>query len=94
MFVKGLICGVLASALNFLVLYFTMKYFVSKSKKLARFTFAIFYVLRYGGFGALIYVFLKYKWGSPLGLLAGISIGLVLFVILRRSLYDGLTGSC
>ena len=94
MFVKGLICGVLASTLNFLVLYFTMKYFVSKYKKLARFTFVIVYVLRYGIFGALIYAFLKYKWGSPLGLLAGISIGLVLFVILRRSLYDGLTGSC
>ena len=93
MFAKGLIYGLGIIALNFLIFFLTMKYFLTKTKKFAGFTFFLFYLLRYTILGVFVYAFLKYRWGSPLGLLAGISIGLLVFMILRRTCHDGFTGS-
>lgn len=93
MFAKGLIYGVLISVLNSVLLYLTMKYVVLKTKKLVSLTFFLFFLLRYAILGTLIYVFLKSGWGSPVGLLAGISIGLIVFTLLRRKYYDSFTGS-
>jgi hypothetical protein len=90
---KGLIWGVLIGALNFLVLFLTTRYFVSRVKKLATLTFVVFYLLRYAMLGGLVYLFLERGWGSPLGLLGGITIGLVAFLMLRKMYYDGSTGS-
>lgn len=84
MFVKGLIYGILTIALNTLILYLTMKYFVARTKRFTILTFVVSYVLRYALLGGLLYVFLTRKWGSPLGLLAGITVGLVGFLVLRR----------
>jgi len=84
LFVKGLIYGILTIALNTLILYLTMKYFVARTKRFTILTFVVSYVLRYALLGGLLYVFLTRKWGSPLGLLAGITVGLVGFLVLRR----------
>ncbi len=84
MFVKGLIYGILTIALNTLILYLTMKYFVARTKRFTVLTFVVSYVLRYAVLGGLVYVFLTRRWGSPLGLLAGITVGLVGFLVLRR----------
>lgn len=93
MFAKGLIYGLVIIALNFLILFLTIKYFLTKTKKFVSFTFFLFYLLRYAILGVLVYAFLKHRWGSPLGLLAGISIGLLVFMILRRTYHDSFTGS-
>jgi hypothetical protein len=88
---KGLIYGVLIGALNFLILYFTMRHFVARAKRFATLTFVLFYILRYAILGTLVYIFLEHRWGSPLGLLAGISIGLLAFLVLRRMYRDSFT---
>jgi hypothetical protein len=81
---RGLIYGVLAGAMKFSVPYLTARYFVARAKELATSTIILFYVLRYVILGAFVYAFLTHRWGSPLRLLAGISMGLVAFLVLRR----------
>jgi hypothetical protein len=84
LFVKGLIYGVAAIALNAVILSLTMKYFVVKARKFKALTFFLFYLLRYAILGALVYVFLTQKWGSPIGLLVGITVGLFAFMVVRK----------
>jgi hypothetical protein len=85
LFLKGLIYGLAVIGLNTLVLSLTMKYFVARAARFKALTFFLFYVLRYAILGALIYLLLTQKWGSPIGLLAGITLGLVGFMAFRRS---------
>lgn len=84
MFAKGLIYGVLAVALNTLLLHLTMKHFVERAGKFRLATFLVFFVLRYLVLGVLVWIFLVRQWGSPIGLLAGITAGLLGFMIVRR----------
>jgi hypothetical protein len=79
-----MIYGVLAVGLNTLLLQLTMTHFVEKAKKFRLGTFLVFFVLRYALLGALVYVFLTRQWGSPIGLLAGITVGLLAFMVVRR----------
>ena len=84
MFAKGLIYGVMVIGLNTLVLHLTMRYFVIHITKFSTFNFVVLYVLRYLVLGLLVYLFLTRGWGSPLGLVVGITVGLVLFLAMRR----------
>lgn len=84
MFAKGIAYGVAVIALNSLLLYLTMKYFVARQKRFVALTFVLFYALRYAILGGLIYVFLVNRWGSPVGLLAGIGAGLLIFLLTRK----------
>ena len=84
MFIKGLIYGAAAIALNTVLLSLTMKYFVGKTGRFKTLTFLLLYVLRYAILGALVYLFLTQKWGSPIGLLVGVTVGLFAFMVLRR----------
>jgi hypothetical protein len=79
-----MIYGVLAVGLNTLLLHLTMRHFVEKAKKFRLATFLVFFAVRYAVLGALIYVFLTREWGSPIGLLAGITVGLLAFMVVRR----------
>ena len=84
MFAKGIAYGVAVIALNSLLLYLTVKYFVARQKRFVALTFVLFYALRYAILGGLIYVFLVNRWGSPVGLLAGIGAGLLIFLLTRK----------
>ncbi|MFZ1946492.1 MAG: ATP synthase subunit I [bacterium] len=84
MFIKGLIYGILVIALNALLLYLTIRHFLRSLKKFTALAFFLFYLLRYAVLGLLVYLFLVNRWGSPLGLLVGITVGLIAFVALRR----------
>jgi hypothetical protein len=85
LFIKGLIYGMAIIALNTLVLHLTMKRFVTGAVRLRAVTFFLLYLVRYAVLGALIFVFLTRKWGSPVGLLAGVTVGLVGFMVLRKA---------
>jgi hypothetical protein len=84
LFAKGVAYGVAVIALNSLLLHLTMKYFVSRQKRFVALTFVLFYALRYAVLGGLLYVFLANRWGSPVGLLVGIGVGLVAFLATRK----------
>jgi hypothetical protein len=84
LFIKGLIYGLLVIALNAFLLYLTIRHFLRSIKKFTTLAFFLLYLLRYAVLGVLVWVFLVNRWGSPLGLLAGITVGLVVFVALRR----------
>ena len=86
MLAKGLIYGVMVIGLNTLMLHLTMRYFVIHITKFSTFNFVLLYVLRYVVLGVLIYLFLTRGWGSPLGLIIGITVGLVVFLVMRRRL--------
>ena len=86
MLAKGLIYGVMVIGLNTLMLHLTMRYFVIHITKFSTFNFVLLYVLRYVVLGVLIYLFLTRDWGSPLGLIVGITVGLVVFLVMRRRL--------
>jgi len=81
-----LIYGVMVIGLNTLMLHLTMRYFVIHITKFSTFNFVLLYVLRYVVLGVLIYLFLTRDWGSPLGLIVGITVGLVVFLVMRRRL--------
>jgi len=93
LFAKGVIYGALVGCLNLLLLYFVLKHMMFKTKKFAAVAFAASFAGRYAILGALVYFFLKFKWGSPLGLLVGLAVGLVISVVWRTRGNDGTTGS-
>jgi hypothetical protein len=93
LFAKGLVYGTLVGCLNMLLLYLILKHMVAKTKRFAAFAFVLSFVVRYAILGALVYVFLRFGWGSPLGLLVGLSVGLVISVVWRTKSHDGTAGS-
>jgi ATP synthase I chain len=93
LFAKGLIYGAVVGCLNLLLLYLILKHMVAKTKRFAAFAFFVSFVVRYGILGGLVYAFLRYRWGSPLGLLVGLAVGLVISVVWRTKSNDGTAGS-
>jgi hypothetical protein len=81
LFVKGLVFGLLAVGVNFGMLYFGVRWLMRRQSGAARFLTAVSYVIRYLVFGALILLFLKLRLGSIWGLLAGVSAGIVAFLV-------------
>lgn len=81
MFVKGLFFGLVAVGVNYALLYFGVRWMVRRQSNAARLLTAISYALRYLVFGALIYSFLRFQLGSVVGLFAGVTVGIVTFLI-------------
>jgi len=93
LFAKGLIYGALVGCLNLFLLYFVLKHMTIKTRRFAAFAFLLSFAVRYVILGALVYIFLKFGWGSSLGLLVGLSVGLVISVVWRTKSNDGASGS-
>ena len=84
LFARGLIFGIMVIGFNTLMLHLTMRYFLINITKFSTLSFVLLYVLRYAILGILVYLFLTRDWGSPLGLIVGITVGLVVFLVVRR----------
>jgi len=81
LFVKGLIFGLVAVGVNFGLLYVGVRWMMQRQSRSARLLTALSYAVRYLVFGALIYLFLRYRLGSVLGLFAGVTVGIIAFLI-------------
>ena len=81
MFVKGVIFGLVAVGVNFGLLYFGVRRMMRRQSRWARLLTALSYPARYLVFGALIYLFLRFRLGSILGLFAGVTVGIIAFLI-------------
>ena len=81
MFIKGAVLGLVAVGVNFGLLYFGVRWMMQRQSRSARLLTALSYAIRYLVFGALIYLFLKFRLGSVLGLLVGVTAGIAAFLI-------------
>ena len=81
MFVKGLIFGLVAVGVNFALLYFGVRWMIRRQSRAARLLTALSYAVRYLVFGALIFLFLRSRLGSVWGLFAGVTVGIVAFLV-------------
>jgi hypothetical protein len=102
-FIKGLIYGLIVSFANFAVSYINLSSLVKKRPASSAgkpayngsgTSSVIFYLLsfliRFVIIGVLVYIFLKFKWGSILGLITGFTAALIIFTAWR--LNSGNTG--
>ena len=81
MFIKGAILGLVAVGVNFGLLYFGVRWMMQRQSRSARPLTALSYAIRYLVFGALIYLFLRFRLGSVLGLFVGVTVGIAAFLI-------------
>ena len=81
MFITGLVFGLLAVGVNFAMLYWGVRWMMRRQTHAARLLTVLSYAARYLVFGALIYLFLRLRLGSVLGLFAGVTLGILSFVI-------------
>jgi len=80
-FVKGLFFGLVAVGVNYALLYFGVRWMMQRQTGAARLLTVLSYAARYLVFGALIYLFLRLRLGSVVGLFAGVTVGIVAFLI-------------
>ncbi len=80
-FVIGLVFGLVAASVNFLMMYFGVRWIMRRQSSATRLLTALSYVLRYFVFGALIYLFLRFRLGTVWGLFAGVTLGVCAFLI-------------
>jgi len=81
MFVIGLIFGLLAVSVNYLLMYLGVRWIMRRQSSAARLLSGLSYVVRYFVFGALIYVFLRFRLGTVWGLFAGVTVGIVGYLV-------------
>ena len=81
MFIKGLFFGLVAVGINYALLYFRVRWMLRRQTHAARLLTVLSYAVRYLVFGALIYLFLRFHLGSVVGLFAGVTVGIVTFLI-------------
>ncbi len=82
-FLLGLVLGLVATAANFAVLFAVVSTMVRRQSGAARYLVPEFQILRYVLFAAIIYLALRFQLGSVLGLLAGVTVGILGFFILQ-----------
>jgi hypothetical protein len=80
-FIAGLVFGLLAVGVNFLMLYLGVRWMMRRQTRAARLLTVLSYGARYLVFGALIFLFLRFRLGSVVGLFAGVTVGIVTFLI-------------
>jgi hypothetical protein len=80
-FIKGLIFGLVAVGVNFAMLYGGVRWMMRRQTRAARLLTVLSYAARYLVFGALIFLFLRLRLGSVVGLFAGVTVGIVAFLI-------------
>jgi len=85
MFSKGFIVGLAGIAVYMLAFNYSLSALMRRNPKFPKLLYALSYLVRYAFLGAGIYLFLIYKLGSPLGLLAGIIVGTAGYAHLRIS---------
>ncbi len=81
MFLKGLACGLLATAGNFALLYWVTRSMLRRQSRTAQVFMPFTYLVRYAVLGGIIYLFLRYRFGSIWGLLTGVTLGIAGFLI-------------
>ncbi len=81
MFIKGLVFGLVAVGVNFAMLYWGVRWMMRRQTRAARPLTVLSYAARYLVFGALIFLLLRFRLGSVVGLFAGVTVGIVTFLI-------------
>ena len=81
MFLKGLACGLLATAGNFALLYWATRGMLRKQSRAAQVIIPLTYLARYAVLGGIVYLFLRFRLGSTWGLLTGVTLGIAGFLI-------------
>ena len=81
MFVKGLAYGLAATALNFTLLWLAVRQIVGRRPGWARVVMSVAYVVRYAIFAGLLILFLRFRFGSTIGLLVGVTLGIGGFLV-------------
>ena len=76
-----LVAGLPATGVNFIILYAVVRWLVRGNPSPARYVAPLSQVVRYGIFGVIVYLALRYQVGSPGGLLAGVTVGIVGFMV-------------
>ena len=80
-FVAGLLLGLVATGVNFGILYMVVRWLVRGQSGPARYIAPLAQVGRYLIFGAIIFVAVHYRLGTVWGLLAGVTIGIAGFMV-------------
>ena len=81
MFVTGVIFGLVAVGVNFGLLYVVVRWMMRRQSRAVRLLTVLSYAARYLVFGALIFLFLRFRLGSVWGLFAGVTVGIVAFLV-------------
>jgi hypothetical protein len=89
LFIKGLIYGLIVSFANFAVSYINLSSLIKKKSTIL--AYFLLFLLRFAVIGVLVYIFLKFRWGSVLGLMVGFTAALLIFTAWRVN--SGNTGS-
>jgi hypothetical protein len=88
-FLKGLLSGITITALNFtLMIIFYIKF----SAKMNKILFASIYLIKFIFTAFLIFLFVKFNFGSIIGLFIGITVVLIIFNV-GYFIYVRFTGS-
>jgi predicted branched-subunit amino acid permease len=77
MFFKGFIIGFAGIAAYLWVFHHSLGAIMGHNPRFPKFIYAVSYLLRFALMGLFIYLFLKYRVGSTVGLLAGIVAGTI-----------------
>jgi len=80
-FFFGLLLGVAATGANFVILYTVVSWLVRGKSGPASYIAPLAQVVRYGLFGVIVYLTLRYELGSVLGLLSGVTVGIAGFLV-------------
>ncbi len=80
-FATGLLVGLAATGLNFAVMYLGVRWLFKRPTGASRFVVPLGNVVRYLVLGAIIFAFLRLRLGSPLGLIAGVTLGITGFMV-------------
>jgi hypothetical protein len=81
MFITGLVFGLIAVAVNYLLMYFAVRRIMRRQSGAVRLLISLSYVVRYFVFGALIYLFLRFRLGTVWGLFAGVTVGIIGYLV-------------
>jgi hypothetical protein len=81
LFLKGLACGLLATGGNFALLYWATRGMLRKQSRTGQILIPLVYLTRYVIFGGIVFLFLRFRLGSIWGLLVGVTLGIVGFLV-------------
>jgi hypothetical protein len=81
LFLKGLLCGLLATGGNFALLYWATRTMLRKQSRAAQILIPLTYLVRYLVLGGIVFLFLRFRLGSIWGLLSGVTVGVAGFLI-------------
>jgi hypothetical protein len=80
LFLKGLACGLLATGANFALLYWVTRSLLRQRSAATPILVPLANLVRYLVFGGIVFLFLRFRFGSVWGLLAGVTAGIAGFL--------------